>query len=156
MKNIVAKALVKKNEILFKHTGVTLIPDDQIEDVEYQQSDMIRIVQSLDEYSSLAEMRLKGYGVYNFIGSTILGGRACPYCTIYNENKHNDCDECPMQLDNQCDPDTDNTWNQATQEIDILPVDERANLYHDICSWSKRLSAEIKKDLDTETKRTTK
>ncbi len=66
MKNIVAKALIRKNEIVLRHIDVTLIPIEQIEDIEYTNDDLIKAVDNLSSYLSLVHrvMRPPSYSVW--------------------------------------------------------------------------------------------
>ena len=75
--------LIKKNKIVKKVTGITLVPEDQIEDI----------------YPVFLEA---------YEGTSTLVADLCPYCVAYPV-----CDDCPMYIaGNSCEND-DSTWNQA-------------------------------------------
>ena len=80
----------KKNEIIYKLTGVTLIPKDQLIEVEAKPL------------------------------STGGDDECCPYCVIYRtEHDFTDCYNCPMsKANNECDLDDGSTYDQVLRKLD--------------------------------------
>lgn len=89
-----------KNELLHKHTGVTLVPEDQIQDCPVK--------------------RL----------SIATDATACPYCMAYDEHLNDNCAKCPMQLaGNGCsechnENSTNSTYNILAKDTAITACDE--------------------------------
>ena len=80
--------LKRKNKIIKKVTGTTLVPKDQIKNVLFK-----------DLY------------INENINSKYLGGSICPYCSLYYKNN---CRECPMAIaGNACEENNDSTWRIA-------------------------------------------
>lgn len=84
----VSKFIRKKNKILKKYTGVTLVPKKQIDDCFPRPLSM-------------------------FTDAT-----ACPYCLIYSVEDIDDCNGCPMgKAGNICNIDDNNTYENFTDEF---------------------------------------
>lgn len=105
--------IIKKNEIVKRVTGETLVPEDQI----------------IDEPKVLLN---------NFPGIFKLHAEICPYCVSRAaELGHVYCKTCPMYLaDNGCD-DINSTWNKANKiwrnlatESDKFQIERLVNRYN--------------------------
>ena len=85
------KFLRKKNKIVYKVTNTTLVPEDQIQNVQF------RYLESFNSFGTLHS-------------------DLCPYCLIYdNTCKDKDGNECPMsKAGNNCN-DLNNTWEEANE-----------------------------------------
>ena len=79
----------KKNKIVKKVTGITLVPEDQI----------------IDEPKVML-----GYFTSFYLDSSV-----CPYCVSRRKDNINiDCTTCPMSLaGNKCEANENSTWNEA-------------------------------------------
>jgi hypothetical protein len=89
----VTEYIKQKNAILFKHTGVVLVPEDQIEECE-------QFPLSINHGDS----------------------QACPYCTAYGARGFRlaKCTECPMgKVDNICNVSFGNTYSKVLKTGNI-------------------------------------
>ena len=87
--------LTRKNALVFKVTGLTLIPENQIKDITPVKLDVWES-QELSNFDMLAS-------------------DTCTYCAAYNYGKDSSCENCPMSIaGNECAAtDSSDTWSKA-------------------------------------------
>jgi len=108
----VTEFIKRKNEIVKRVTGLTLVPDDQIEECE-----QIKLQQS--------------------VSFKTLGAGICPYCMVYNKDESCICNDCPMNKANNDCSEINSTWreinpvwrNKAT-ESDMKELEELVKQYN--------------------------
>ena len=106
----VVEFLREKNKIIKDVTGLTLIPESQIQEVP--------------------KHKLSEYIMY----SKLLGDDICPYCLVFEE-----CKDCPMNIaGNKCDYYNCNStwgktsieWRSLAKEEDILKLNALVKQYN--------------------------
>ncbi len=114
----VREYIERKNELIKKYTGMILVPEDQIIDMELPK----------DETLSINDDR-----------------SACPYCFFYFD--YYDCSECPMSKAGNCCLNKGSTYQNITRDVErnIKPrsiTDKGASWYEELCELIEQFNEE--------------
>ena len=105
-----------KNRIIYRATGLILVPEDQIIDIP---------TEKVGELSMMSDFY------------------ACPYCMVFYVDDE-DCSSCPMSLaDNKCGISTGNTYDQVIKVIKSGIVNKRSKVYDELYELIEWYNAEL-------------
>ena len=106
-----AEYLVKKNDALERHLGITLIPEKQLRDIAVSESMITSMTHYVQEASGPKKL--------------LLAPSNCVYCIAHDVSEAPMCTGCPMHEDgNRCGTD-DSTFSKCEKAINALSSEKR-------------------------------